>query len=160
GAQGRQALAGGGAPLDINETAVTNPIRARYTGMRTAIGVNLAGFIALIVLAGCGSAPVARSASSPVAQVSTSPAASPSANPTAAITASPAAAKASTCQTFEPLPGLCVGLVGRVPTAQEYGDMKAAGIPAVEQALGYKDWSTCSSGEVCFKTAPATSVMV
>jgi hypothetical protein len=38
--------------------------------------------------------------------------------------------------------------------------MTAAGLPAVEKALGYKDWSACSSGQYCFRAGPAASAMV
>ena len=134
-------------------------------GMRPTLGAAAAaGFTVAIALAGCGSAPVARTSSSPVAQVSVSPAAATSASPMATpASATPSAApapSAAPCQTFYPLPDLCVGVIGRVPTQQEYADMTAAALPPVEKALGYKDWSVCSTGQNCFKASGASSAMM
>jgi hypothetical protein len=38
--------------------------------------------------------------------------------------------------------------------------MSAVGAPAVERALGYKDWSVCSNGENCFRVGAEPSGMV
>lgn len=38
--------------------------------------------------------------------------------------------------------------------------MTAAGAPAIERALGYKDWSACSNGENCYRVSPEPSGMV
>jgi hypothetical protein len=38
--------------------------------------------------------------------------------------------------------------------------MVAAGAPAVEKALGMKDWSACSNGENCIKVGPISAAMV
>lgn len=120
--------------------------------MRPAHSAAAAAFAVVFLVAGCGSPPVARSSSSPVAQVS------PSA---AAVSPSPNATPSGVpCQTYEPLPGLCVGVIGRIPTHQEYVAMTAAGAPAIEHALGYKDWSACSNGENCFRVSPEPSGMV
>jgi hypothetical protein len=115
--------------------------------MRSTHSAAAAAFAVVFLLAGCGTAPVALSSSSPTAQVSASPTGSPSAS-------------SVQCQTYEPLPGLCVGVVGQVPTHQEYVAMTAAGAPPIEKALGYKDWSLCSNGENCYRVAPEPSGMV
>jgi hypothetical protein len=47
-----------------------------------------------------------------------------------------------------------------VPTAQEYAAMTAAALPAVENDLGYKDWSVCSNGQTCFKAGGAALALV
>src|SRR4029077_1014480 len=124
--------------------------------MRPTISAAAAAVAAVFVLASCGSAPAARSSSSPVAQASASPTATASGSPSA----TPSGTSPSQCQTYEPLPGLCVGVIGRVPTHQEYVAMTAAGAPAIEKALGYKDWSVCSNGENCYRTSPEPSGMV
>ena len=38
--------------------------------------------------------------------------------------------------------------------------MTAVGAPAIEKALGYKDWSVCSNGENCYRVSPEPSGMV
>ena len=141
---------------------ITHGVWARYTGMRSTLGAAATAFTVAVVLAGCGATPVARSSSSPVAQVSASPrgAASPSPNATpSGVHPSPSASTVQ-CQTYEPLPGLCVGVIGQVPTHQEYVAMTAAGAPAIEKALTYKDWSVCSNGENCYRVSPEPSGMV
>src|SRR5260370_13229495 len=125
-------------------------------------GAAAAALAVLFLLSGCGSGPVARSSSSPVAQVSASStgAASPSPNATpSGVNPSPSASPVQ-CQTYEPLPGLCVGVIGRVPTHQEYVAMTAAGAPAIETALGHKDCSVCSHGDNCYRVSPEPSGMV
>src|SRR5690348_12855583 len=114
--------------------------------MRSAPTAAAAAFAAVLLLAGCGSASVAQSSPSPVG--------SPSGVP-ASASASP-----GQCLTYESLPGLCTGVVGRVPTHEEYQAMSAIGAPAIEKALGYKDWSVCSAGENCFRVNPEPSGMV
>jgi hypothetical protein len=140
--------------------------------MRSTLGAVAAAFAVAFVLAGCGAAPVARTAGSPLPQVSASPTtdfpASPdptTASPTPDVTPpgfilpSPSPS-ADPCSTYEPLPGLCVGVIGRVPTKVEFAGMLAAGAPAIEKALGMKDWSVCSNGQACFKAGPAAAAMV
>src|SRR2546421_6113834 len=130
--------------------------------MRPTHGAAAAACAVVFLLAGCGNAPVARSSSSPVAQVSASPTGAASNSPNATpsgVQPTPSASPAQ-CQTQEPLPGLCVGVIGRVPTHQEYVAMSAAGAPAIEKALGYKDWSVCSNGENCYRVSPEPSGMV
>src|SRR5690348_11394443 len=94
---------------------------ACYTAMRPAQTAAAAAFAAVLLLAGCGSAPVAQSSPSSVAAVSPSPtSASPTANATpSGVPASPSAGPTQ-CQSYQPLPGLCVGVIGRTPTHQEY----------------------------------------
>lgn len=131
-------------------------------GMRPIQGATTTAFVFVCLLAGCGGAPVAQSSSSPAAQASTSPTQTASPGPSATpsgVNPSPSASGVQ-CQTYEPLPGLCVGVIGRVPTHQEYVAMAAAGTPAIEKALGYRDWSVCSSGENCYRVSPEPSGMV
>jgi hypothetical protein len=118
--------------------------------MRSTFGAAAVTFTLALVLAACGATPVARTSSSPTARVSASP---------TAAAASPSAA-ASPCQALQPLPGLCVGVIGRVPTQEEFVAMTAASVPAVEKALGYKDWSVCSNGQNCFRTGTAAAAMI
>src|SRR5882762_4670092 len=149
---------------------ISNRSRARYTRMRSTFGAAAAAFTVAVVLAGCGATPVARTASSPISQGSASPAPEVSANPSTSASPSPTATTpvvqpspsppAATCTTFYPLPDLCVGVIGRVPTHQEDVAMTAAGAPAIEKALGVKDWSICSNGENCYKVRPEPSGMV
>jgi hypothetical protein len=140
--------------------------------MRSKIGAAAAAFAVAFVLAGCGSTPVARTAATPTTLVSASPTPDVSASPEL-TTASPTptatlpqfiqpspSPSASLCTTFYPLPGLCVGVIGRVPTPQEYAAIIAAGAPAVEKSLGIKDWSVCSNGQTCFKVGTAAEAMV
>jgi len=105
-----------------------------------------AAFAAVLLLAGCGSASVAQSSPTPVGSPSGAPAS--------------ASASPGQCLTYEALPGLCTGVVGRVPTHEEYVAMSAIGAPAIEKALGYKDWSVCSAGDNCFRVSPEPSGMV
>jgi hypothetical protein len=114
--------------------------------MRPAQTVGAAAFAVALLLAGCGSTPVAQSSPTPVAGTSASPGATPSA--------------AGQCQNYQSLPGLCVGVIGRFPTHDEYVAMSAIGAPAIEKALGYKDWSACSNGENCYRVSPEPSGMV
>jgi len=51
-------------------------------------------------------------------------------------------------------------VIGQVPTHQEYVAMKAAGALAIENALGYKDWSVCTSGQNCYRVSPEPSGMM
>jgi len=111
--------------------------------MRSAHRAAAAAFGAVFFLAACGTTPVAQHSTSPVARAS-----------------APASPAAGQCQTYFPLPDLCAGVVGRVPTHDEYAAMSAAGAPVIEKALGYKDWSACSNGENCFRVAAEPSGMV
>jgi hypothetical protein len=138
--------------------------------MRTTLHAAISMIAVALVLAACGGAPVSRTSASPASpafDVSTTPAPASPAAATPSVSATPAAAATSaasppppSCATFYPLPDLCVGQVGRVPTAVEYAAMVAAGAPAVEKALGYKDWSVCTKGQTCFKFSTAASAMV
>jgi hypothetical protein len=121
--------------------------------MRSTLGTAISAIAVALVLAGCGGAPVSRTAASPSFDVSTTPAPTPLAAISPAATPSP-----TQCQQPEPLPGLCG--VGRQATADEFAAMLAAGRPAIERAYGWKDWSACANGETCFKAGDITASMV
>src|SRR5205814_1607947 len=115
---------------------ITNGARARYPDMRSTLGGAAGALTVAFVLAGCGATPVARTAASPISQVSASPAtdlsaspgrsaASPTPSPTPPVLVQPSPSS-SACTTFYPLPGLCVGVIGRVPTTAEFAGMIAA----------------------------------
>src|SRR5436305_10570035 len=104
------------APAHTTAGLITIATPARYTGMRSAHRAVAAAFGAVFFLAACGTTPVAQHSTSPAARVSAS--------------ASPAAGQ---CQTYFPLPDLCAGVVGRVPTHDEYAAMSAAGAPVIEK---------------------------
>jgi hypothetical protein len=130
--------------------------------MRSTLGAAAAAFTVAFVIAGCGATPVARTAASPMVSAnpeSTSASPTPSVTPPVLVQPSPFP-PAATCSTFYPLPGLCVGVIGRVPTSAEFAAMIAAGAPGVEKALGMKDWSVCSNGQACFKASTASAAMV
>jgi hypothetical protein len=125
--------------------------------MRSTLGAAISMLALTFVLVGCGGgAPVSRTTASPPFDVST---ASPPATGTPGGVASPSATPSATpCTGNYALPGLCG--VGRQATAEEFAAMVAVGAPAVEKALGYKDWSACSNGENCFKVGTAASSLV
>jgi hypothetical protein len=114
---------------------------------------------ALLVLAGCGSGPTAKTAST-----STPNASAIEASPTPEVSSTPpvpgSTPSATPCPGRYALPGLCVGQIGRAPTAAEFAAMTAVGAPAIERALGMKDWSVCSNGENCFRAGTSASAMV
>ena len=98
------------------------------------------------------------SPASPTTDVSASPEPTP-ASPTPVLP-SRSPSPAPCLSRSEPVPGLCVGLIGRVPTSAGFAAMIAAGAPGVEKALGMKDWSVCSNGQACFKAGTADEAMV
>jgi hypothetical protein len=136
-------------------------VRDRFYSMRR-IRLTISAVTLAIVLAGCGSGPTVRSASTSTPQaaaIETSPTPTPAVSSPSPPRPGPTPT-AKPCPSSYPLPGLCVGQIGRVPTAAEFAAMKAVGAPAIEKSLGMKDWSACSNGQSCFKAGTLTAAMV